>query len=343
MKKSDLALRQLNQTLEKFKKLRVLIVGDVGIDRYTHGVVERISPEAPVPIVRVIEEKLKLGLAANVAENIATFGATVDMVGLIGKDRFSEDFYKLLRSKGISSACLIEDESRKTIVKERVVSERQQLLRIDYEITGAISVDIEKAILKKVEKHAKTADILIIQDYAKGMLTPILMEKMMEVAREHKLIVAVDPNSKSHAELYRGCTFLTPNLREAEMLTGVKITDDHSLQAAGRKLLEKTLAHQVVITRGKDGMAIFEKGSRQIKIIPTYAREVYDVSGAGDTVIALMTLAVSAGLKIEDAAILGNLGAGVVVGKRGTATVTGDELREALVITQKYGRVTVVK
>jgi rfaE bifunctional protein kinase chain/domain len=343
MKKTDLQLKELNQRLEKFKRLRVLIVGDVGIDRYTHGVVERISPEAPVPIVRVVDEKLKLGLASNVAENIATFGAQVDLVGLIGVDRFSQDFYKLLRTKGISSAGLVEDEMRKTIVKERVVSERQQLLRIDYETTGTISAAVEKAIFKKVEKYLKEADIIIIQDYAKGMLTPPLMEKMMEAARKHKVVIAVDPNAKSVAELYRGCTFLTPNLKEAEALTGVKITDDLSLQTAGRKLLEKTNASQVVITRGKDGMAIFEKGSREIKLIPTYAREVYDVSGAGDTVIGLMSLAVSSGMKIEDAAVLGNLGAGVVVGKRGTATVNGDELREALAITQKYGRVTVLK
>ena len=338
-----LPLKNLNASLEKFRRLRILIIGDVGIDRYTHGVVERISPEAPVPIVRVTEETLKLGLAANVAENIATFGAEVDLVGLIGDDRFSGDFLKLLKSKGVATTGLIEDSSRRTIVKERVVSDRQQLLRIDHEITGTISPEIERAIIRKVERLAGTADCMIIQDYAKGMLTPTLMERLIEIARVEELPVAVDPNSKSVAELYRGCTFLTPNLREAEALTGMKITDDLSLQTAGRRLLERTLSTQVVVTRGKDGMAIFEKGSRDIKLIPTYAREVYDVSGAGDTVIALMALATAAGMKIEDAAILGNLGAGVVVGKRGTATVDGDELREALAITQRYGRITVLR
>lgn len=339
---SKLNPKKLSNHFNAFKKLKVLIVGDVGIDRYTHGVVERISPEAPVPVVRVTEERLKLGLAANVAENISLFGAEVELVGLIGEDRWSVDFLKLLKDRKLSSQGLVKDSSRQTIVKERVVSDRQQLLRVDYETTGEISQKIEKSIFKKIENGLKTADIFIIQDYAKGMLTAPLMEKMLNAAKSKGVIVAVDPNAKSPAELYRTCSFLTPNLKEAESLSGVKITDEYSLTIAGKKLLEKTLAAHVVITRGKDGMALFEKGSREIKLIPTYAREVYDVSGAGDTVIGLMSLAIASGMNMSEAAILGNLGAGVVVGKRGTATVNAEELLEALEMTSRFGKVTII-
>ncbi len=323
----------LKSLVKEFAKRRILVIGDVGIDRYVTGTVERISPEAPVPIVFVTSEVHKLGLAANVSDNIHALGGASELVGIVGKDRSASEIRTLLRKSKISSAALIADAGRRTIVKERIVSERQQLLRIDYETPSPISAGLESAILARVKSALRgrgAADAVIVQDYAKGMLSKNLIRAIVKAARAAKKPVLMDPNAKSTLDLYVGATFMTPNTREAEKLTGIKIEDPASLEAVGAKLLRATGSPYVVVTRGKDGMAIFTKGSRKPKLIPTFAREVYDVSGAGDTVISVMALAYASGATIEEAAILGNLGGGVVVGKRGTATVTPAEMEAAL-------------
>lgn len=329
--------KRLEQLLSEMSKKRVLVIGDVGIDRYTTGAVERISPEAPVPVVLVTNELHKMGLAANVTDNIHALGAQSDLVGVIGKDRFAEDFKWLLKEIRTNPRGLVVDAARRTIVKERVVSDRQQIVRVDYETLGPVSAKIEKEIYARVKSLIRTCDIVILQDYAKGMLSPELVRDLFKLARSHKKSVAVDPNAKSPLSLYEGATFLTPNTKEASSLAGFEIRDDASLSRAGQKILNGTSAAHVVITRGKDGMAIFTKGSREIRHIPTFAREVYDVSGAGDTVISIMSLAHAAGASIEEAAILGNLGAGVVVGKRGTATVTQEEIRGSMKLASLAG------
>jgi D-glycero-beta-D-manno-heptose-7-phosphate kinase len=324
---------RLKSLVKAFAKRRILVIGDVGIDRYVTGEVERISPEAPVPIVFVTSEVHKLGLAANVSDNIHALGGDSELVGLVGKDRFASEIRALLRKSKISDRAMIADPKRRTIVKERIVSERQQLLRIDYETPEAITKTIETAILSRVKSALRgrnSVDAVIIQDYAKGMLSKNLVRAIVKLCRSAKTPVLMDPNSKSPLDLYEGATFITPNTREAEILTGISIKDDASLESVGARLLRVTGSPYVVVTRGKDGMAIFSKGSRKPKLIPTYAREVYDVSGAGDTVISIMALAYASGATIEEAAILGNLGGGVVVGKRGTATVTPAELDEAM-------------
>jgi rfaE bifunctional protein kinase chain/domain len=324
---------RLKSLVKEFAKRRILVIGDVGIDRYVTGTVERISPEAPVPIVFVTSEVHKLGLAANVSDNIHALGGDSELVGLVGKDRSASEIRTLLRKSKISSTALIADRTRRTIVKERIVSERQQLLRIDYETPSPISKALESAILTRVKSALRgrsAADAVIVQDYAKGMLSKNLVRAIVKAARAAKKPILMDPNAKSPLDLYVGATFMTPNTREAEKLTGIKIDDPASLEAVGAKLLRVTGSPYVVVTRGKDGMAIFSKGSRKPKLIPTFAREVYDVSGAGDTVISVMGLAYASGATIEEAAILGNLGGGVVVGKRGTATVTPNEMEAAL-------------
>jgi rfaE bifunctional protein kinase chain/domain len=321
---------RLNEILHLSQSKKVLVIGDIGIDRYTIGSVERISPEAPVPIVLVQEEKLKLGLAANVADNIQALGGIPLLVGVVGKDRGGDDFRELLNSVGVESTHLVVDPSRRTVLKERVVSERQQMVRIDYESSHSIDPGVEKKLFKKFKEVLPEVDGVIVEDYAKGMLTRDLMKSLFKLAKEAHKPVAVDPNLKTSVNFYRGATVLTPNTKEAEHLSGILIRDEESLGKAGFQILKASGAKYVVITRGKDGMAIFTHGSSTIRLIPTYAREVYDVSGAGDTVISVMLLSLVSQATIEEACVLGNLAAGVEVAKQGTATVTPDEIRLAL-------------
>jgi rfaE bifunctional protein kinase chain/domain len=322
--------KRLLQQLERWGGKKVLVVGDVGVDRYTEGRVERISPEAPVPIVQVTSEKHKLGLAANVADNVQAVGAIPILVGLVGGDPGAEVFRKLLREVGISDRNLVVDSDRRTILKERVVSERQQLLRIDYEDLRPMNPGTGKKILQEVEKALPAAQVVVLEDYAKGLLTPGIARDLIEVCRSAKKPLYADPNPRTPLDFYRGVSLLTPNTKEAEALCGMKILDEASLLKAGRHILEETEAETLIITRGKDGMAIFERDQNQVLSIPTYAREVYDVSGAGDTVIAVLAVAAAAGASLVDAVVLANLAAGVEVGKRGTATVTPDEIRAAM-------------
>jgi rfaE bifunctional protein kinase chain/domain len=321
---------KLNLILTQVKEKRILVVGDVGLDRYTIGTVERISPEAPVPVVLVQEEQLKLGLAANVADNIHTLGGIPLLVGVVGKDRGASDFRGLLKSAGIQGSNLVVDGTRRTALKERIVSERQQVVRVDYESLHGIHSSIEKQILKKIKGLLPTVEGVIVEDYAKGMVTESLMKAIAKLCAASKKILAVDPNLKTPVHFYKNVTLLTPNTKEAEYLSGVAIRDPESLARAGFSILKSTRASCLVITLGKEGMALFTRGSSQVSLIPTYAREVYDVSGAGDTVISVLMLALSAGASLEEATVLGNLAAGVEVGKKGTATVTPDEVRAAM-------------
>lgn len=328
-----IAQARLKALVKDFAKRRILVVGDVGIDRYVSGAVERISPEAPVPIVFVTGEVHKLGLAANVSDNIHALGGESDLVGVVGTDRYAAEIRALLRKAKISARDLVADRGRTTIVKERIVSERQQLLRIDYESPSPIGKAAETAILARVRaalRGSRAADAVIVQDYAKGMLSKGLVRAIVKAARAARKPVLMDPNAKSSLDLYAGATFMTPNAKEAEKLTGIAIRDAASLESAGARLLRATGSPYMVITLGKDGIAVFKKGSRKPTLFPTYAREVYDVSGAGDTVISVMALAFASGATIEEAAVLGNLGGGVVVGKRGTATVTPAEMETAM-------------
>jgi D-beta-D-heptose 7-phosphate kinase/D-beta-D-heptose 1-phosphate adenosyltransferase len=236
-------------------------------------------------------------------------GADPLLCGVIGKDRAATDFKELLRAGRMTPDYLTVDSGRRTVLKERIVSDRQQLLRVDYEDVHPVTAKVESSIYSNITAALKKSDAVILQDYAKGMISDRFSKKIFEAA-------------------YRGAYILTPNRSEAEALSGVKIGDGASLSEAGHKLLAGTDAPHVVITLGKDGMAVFERGRFEAEIIPTFAREVYDVSGAGDTVISMLTLALTVGASVTEAAVLGNLAAGVVVGKRGTATTTPREILE---------------
>ena len=315
--------------LSKFKKTKISVLGDVGIDRYTHGTVERISPEAPVPIVFVQSESLKLGLAANVADNIIALGGKAELTGVVGRDKDAQDLSALLKEKRLSVQSLVVDGSRRTILKERIVAETQQVLRVDYENTHALSSQVQKNVLDEVLKSIKTSDALIIEDYAKGLLSESMMKTVIAAANKKKIPVLVDPHLKTPAHWYAGATLLTPNKKEAEALAGQKILDEKSLIEVGQKIIKMTKSVSLIITLGKEGMAIFIGAKAKPILIPTFAREVYDVSGAGDTVISVLALSLATGAKLEEAAFVSNLAAGVEVSKRGTATVSPEEIVQA--------------
>jgi D-beta-D-heptose 7-phosphate kinase/D-beta-D-heptose 1-phosphate adenosyltransferase len=320
---------ELLQLLASFKKKKIAVFGDVGIDRYTQGTVERISPEAPVPIVFVQSESLKLGLAANVADNIVALGGIPSLTGVVGKDKDAVDLSGLMREKGIPARYLVTDGSRRTILKERIVAETQQMLRVDYENIHPLAKEIQKKVIASVLQTIRMADALIIEDYAKGLMNQMMLKAVIQAAKKKKIPVLVDPHMKTPAEWYQGATLLTPNKREAEALAGFRIYDDASLVAAGRAIIQKTRSESLIITLGKGGMAIFRSAHAKPALIPTFAQEVYDVSGAGDTVISVLALSLASGAKLEEAAYVSNLAAGVEVSKRGTATVSPQEIIQA--------------
>jgi rfaE bifunctional protein kinase chain/domain len=320
---------QLLTILSGFKKKKIAVLGDVGIDRYTIGSVERISPEAPVPIVAVQKESLKLGLASNVADNVVALSGSPLLTGVIGKDRNAKDLIDMLKDRKIATQGLVPDSSRRTILKERIVGENQQMLRVDYEDTHPLGASVQKQIQSSIVKAIATADALIVEDYAKGMLNEQSIAVAVKAAKAKKIPVLIDPHVKTPVAWYSHATLLTPNKKEAETLAGLKITDQDSLVAAGRKIMSKARTESLVITLGKDGMAIFKNAKTLPTMIPTFAQEVYDVSGAGDTVISVMALVLATGSSLEEAAYISNLAAGVEVSKRGTATVSQQEIVQA--------------
>lgn len=318
---------RIDRIISQFAKKKVVVFGDVGVDKYTIGRVTRISPEAPIPVVEVTSTSLKLGLAANVADNISALGGTALLVGVVGADSGANEFKNLLKKSRIPTRYVISDRNRKTTLKERVVAEAQQVVRIDHESKNKVNARLIKEVWTSLEKAIEEADGVIIEDYAKGLVDVSICRQIMQLAEERGIPVLVDPNRHTKPTLYLGCSVLTPNTLEAEALSGVTITDMASLRLAGSRILDEVNARIVVITRGKDGMAIFVRGEPHPVLIPTFAREVFDVSGAGDTVIATMALALVSGANIIEASLLANYAAGVEVGKRGTATVTQPELK----------------
>lgn len=319
---------RVDKILAQFSKRKILVFGDVGVDKYTIGKVSRISPEAPIPIVEVNETQYKLGLAANVADNIVALGGKPLLVGVVGKDIGAQDFSMLLRKSKIPNKYLVCDSNRKTTLKERVVAEIQQVVRIDHETQKKIDAKVIREVWTKLERTIAEADGIIIEDYAKGLVEVSICRQIMQAAEDKGIPVLIDPNSRSTPTIYYGCMVVTPNTQEAEALSGVKIIDLASLRRAGQRILDEVNARIVIITRGKDGMAIFIRGETQPVLIPTFAREVFDVSGAGDTVISTLALALVSGADIVEASLLANFAAGIEVGKRGTATVSQNELRD---------------
>lgn len=317
-------ISKLRKAIKRFADARVMVIGDLILDEFIWGKVERISPEAPVPVVWVERESFMPGGASNVANNMASLGAEVDLVGIVGDDPWARVLRNELAKRGIRTDGFITDGSRSTILKSRVIAHKQQVVRIDREIIPSLSKEMLSQITSYVKQRIKDIDVLIIEDYGKGLITAELLRAIVPVAKRHKKIIAVDPK-EDHFSYYKGVTVVTPNAEEASRATGIKIKDEASTEAAGSKLLSKLKCRMALITLGERGMALFNGGAKPV-IIPTMAQDVYDVSGAGDTVIGTFSLALASGAKEEEAAYLANLAAGIVVGKVGIAVTTRDEL-----------------
>jgi D-beta-D-heptose 7-phosphate kinase/D-beta-D-heptose 1-phosphate adenosyltransferase len=318
----------LNKYLQRFSRCHVLILGDVMLDEYMWGTVSRISPEAPVPVVAVRSESVKVGGAGNVASNIAALGGRASLIGLVGNDAAGERLGHELDLAGVKSDGLIVDASRPTTIKSRVVAGSQHVVRFDRETDASISRAVRMRVVAAVRERLPAADVLLISDYAKGLVGPGLVREILAFAARHRKLVAVDPKVQ-HLPLFKGVTLVAPNHHEAAAAARVSVRGEADLLRVGRVLLRRLKARALLITRGEQGMSLFETG-KPVVHIPTVAREVYDVTGAGDTVMGALSLALAAGADMHKAAIIANYAAGVVVGKRGTATVTRAELERAL-------------
>lgn len=315
----------LSEHLTQFPKRRILVIGDVILDHYVRGSVTRVSPEAPVPILRVEEDEWLPGGAANVARNLTTLGARADLVGLVGKDEAGATLTRLLRADRLLRAHLISEKNHPTIRKTRCVAQGQQMLRLDREVVKPPAPATRTAAMRAILRLMATADGVILSDYGKGFLQHDLLRDIIAAARKRKLPVLVDPKGHDYTR-YRGVTVITPNQKEAAEAAGTPIHDEDSLTAAARVLLRNVASDAVVITRGAHGVSVFPKRGKPAHI-PAKAREVFDVTGAGDTFIAVLALALCSGGDIRDAAALGNLAGGIVVGLEGVACVSPEALR----------------
>lgn len=323
----QIKMNRFEELTSKFKAKKILIVGDVGLDRYTIGMARRLSPEAPVPVVAVSSQKDKLGMAANVADNVVSFGAIPALASVIGKDRAGAEFLELVESRELASELLLTCQDRRTSLKERVIAQNQQVVRIDHEVTQEITEDTEERFLQLILPQVEKFDAVIFEDYAKGVLTEKVVREIAKEAKKKGTLVTFDPTEKVRPlSFYHGITLFKPNDREAENISRMDIKDQKGLAAVGEFFLRETQASMVVVTQGPQGMTLFSKDQKPIHI-PTFARAVYDVSGAGDTVISMLTLALVAGASLQEAAVLANYAAGVEVGKPGTATVSIEELK----------------
>jgi len=335
-------LNRFESLIAEFQSLPpVLVAGDIGIDKYTYGEVRRISPEAPVPVLEVTKEWLKLGLAANISHNLKTLGVGSLLCGVIGDDSRASVFESLLEESDLRIWGVIRDKTRPTIYKERVTTGTQQICRIDYESQTPLNLETETKLTKLLQDFAKDHGALILEDYAKGTLTKNLIQGLIQTFKAQGKIVCVDPGSSTPPHFYQGATLLKPNLKEARlMVQALGHSGDLPLAKLCEVLIKELSIEKLAITLGADGMAIVDTAksaehSGEMMIIPTVATEVYDVSGAGDTAISLLTSSLMSGATLAEAALIANCGSGVVVGKKGTATVDLTELKEFFLKCEK--------
>jgi rfaE bifunctional protein kinase chain/domain len=323
--------RTIRRVLDRFSRVKMLVVGDIMMDRSISGRVYRISPEAPVPVIVEENDDFTLGGAANVANNILSLGGKVSLCGLIGDDENGEKIHKRLIEKGIKTDGIFLETKRKTTVKTRIIAHHphhQQLVRIDRETTESPKNSTLRKLLDFLKLNIGNFDGIVISDYGKGLLEEKLSQTIIQKAKKLKKFVMVDPKTKNFP-YFKGATVVTSNIKEASEESRIPIAGKASVERMGRELLSQLGCGVLIITQGKDGMTIFEAHKEPIHV-QNAAREVFDVTGAGDTVIGTMALALGAGAKIIEAANLANLAAGIVVEKRGTATVNREELIKAV-------------
>jgi D-beta-D-heptose 7-phosphate kinase/D-beta-D-heptose 1-phosphate adenosyltransferase len=314
--------------LRQMRGQRVLVAGDLMLDEFLWGRVSRISPEAPVPVVQVSRQSFHLGGAGNVASSVRALGGQAVVVGVVGRDPAAVHVREALNAAGVEEALVVAGGGRPTTVKTRIVAHHQQVVRADRESDDDVPPDTSDELLERIRAALPTCGALVVSDYQKGVVTPRLMKALLPMARRRGVPVLVDPKVR-HFALYRKVAVVTPNQLEAEQATGRPIRSVEDLRAAGARILRLLGCDAVLVTRGELGMALFPRQGRAA-LIPTAAREVFDVTGAGDTVIATLALGLAAGAPLAQAAVLANHAAGVVVGKVGTATATPDEVLAAL-------------
>ena len=327
-KKDSVAASSLKRYLTRFRQTRLLVVGDLMLDHYIWGKVNRISPEAPVPVVNVTSESLLLGGAANVANNVLSLGGKVEICGVIGQDDAGKKFLQALGHAGLREDGIVVENGRQTTKKTRIIAHSQQVVRFDREQRDKISRESQQKLSDFICDRIKSVDGIIVSDYAKGVITPSLMQGLLTLMRRNSISVIVDPKVH-HLDLYQGVTVVTPNHLEAAQATGFQSDKGDGLMTAGRMLLKRLGSEAVLITRGEHGMSLFERRGT-VTHIPTMAKAVYDVTGAGDTAVSTLGLALAAGASMQQAAILSNVAAGIVVGIVGTATVNNAALEAAL-------------
>jgi len=321
-------LQNIRELIEKFSKVRVLIVGDVMLDRYWWGSVSRISPEAPVPVVKLEKTTVAAGGAANVAANVVGLGAEAFLFGVVGNDPEAQNLAEILVELNISPDYLIPLSNRQTSVKTRIIAHSQQVVRLDRENSTPISqIEIE-TVFSELEKVFEKADIVIISDYAKGFLVEEFLSRLITKCNDLGKIVLVDPKGKDYSK-YKNATFLTPNQKEATDACGLDENSENAVEKAGNQLLETISAESVLITQGERGMTLFEKNGG-IYRFEALARNVYDVTGAGDTVIATLAVAIGAGLSYFEAAEISNIAARLVVEQIGTTAISKELLENTL-------------
>jgi rfaE bifunctional protein kinase chain/domain len=320
-------LKTFPRRMESMPKGRLIVVGDVGIDEYVLGDVRRISPEAPVPVLEVQTQDSRLGLAANCAQNVASLGGEALLVAVVGQDAAADHFRGMLKSADVSAEHLIVDSSRPTTRKLRVMSGHHHIVRVDFEHKKYLSAEVEKRLVEKVKSLLARADGVIVEDYAKGALSETALQAIIGAAHAAGKKVFVDPNRSTPANYYNGADVITPNRDEAVALSGLDYNElranPNFILEVGQALRERMKVENVVVTRGKEGMTVV--GAREAVHMPTFARQVFDVTGAGDTVIAALALAVVGGFTLPEACVFGNVAAGVVVGKIGCVPCTRAE------------------
>src|SRR5882724_367147 len=323
-------MKLLLDILARFRRAHLLVVGDLMLDRFIWGDVERISPEAPVPVMRVMAESHRLGGAANVIHNVRSLGAHVTACGIVGRDTAGKRLVHDLRRAGASTAGIVSDKQVQTTQKSRIIARprHQQIVRLDRENQNPISEATLKRLREFVLARAKTCDGIVISDYGKGVVHGSLLRSIAPLVRRKKLIFVVDPKKENYAG-YQFPTLITPNKDEASEASGILIRDDASLIAAGEKLVRMWQAEAVLITRGPDGMSLFRR-NHAVKNFPTEPRDMFDVTGAGDTVVAVCGLALVCGASFEEAAVISNLAAGLVGEEVGTVAVSLDKLKRSV-------------
>ena len=331
--------KRLKSIISKFSRVKILAIGDLILDEYIYGDVERISPEAPVPVVRASEKKFLPGGASNVASNISRLGAGVGLVGVVGKDDKAQILLSELEERRIDTNGIFEVFNRYTSVKTRIIAKYQQVVRVDWETVDRIKESVQYKVEDFIKKNIKKFDAVVIEDYGKGLIVPQLVTCIISQAKDNKKVIIIDPKEENF-DYYKGATAITPNRKEAEnairnikiknaynnlSISSDKLVNDVDINLAGNGLLDHLNLEAVLITLGDKGMRLFEKGKKPHHI-NTVAQEVFDVSGAGDTVVAAFTLALACGATMQEAATIANFAAGIVIGRVGVSTTTQKEL-----------------